>query len=50
MTINLKDLYGSQYAEQAERYQQIRKGFEETFGNSEGADFYSAPGRQPYRP
>lgn len=45
MTTNLKDLYGSQQQEQAQRYQQIRKGFEETFGSSEGACFYSAPGR-----
>lgn len=45
MTTNLKDLYGSQWEEQAKRYQQIRQGFEETFGGSEGAGFYSAPGR-----
>lgn len=45
MTTNLKDLYGSSQQEQAQRYQQIRKGFEETFGSSEGANFYSAPGR-----
>ncbi len=45
MTTNLKDLYGGQWQEQAERYQKIRAGFEETFGSSEGASFYSAPGR-----
>jgi len=45
MTIQLKELYGDQWQEQSQRYQQIRKGFEETFGSSEGAKFYSAPGR-----
>lgn len=45
MTTNIKDLYGSAWQEQAERYETIRKGFIETFGDDAGAEFYSAPGR-----
>ncbi|WP_243111328.1 galactokinase [Acutalibacter sp. 1XD8-33] len=45
MTINLKALYGNNWQEQAERYEKIREGFQETFGGSQDAAFFSAPGR-----
>ncbi len=45
MVTNIKDLYGGAWQEQAERYEKIREGFAETFGDAEGAVFFSAPGR-----
>lgn len=45
MTMNMKDLYGGAWEEQARRYEKIREGFVETFGDDAGAAFYSAPGR-----
>lgn len=39
------DLYGSEAEAQKARYAEIKKGFEEEFGSSEGAAWYSAPGR-----
>ena len=45
MTMNIKDLYGKAWEEQARRYDKIREGFVETFGDDAGAAFFSAPGR-----
>ncbi len=45
MTIHIKDLYGDSWQEQAARYETIRQGFIETFGDDQGTAFYSAPGR-----
>lgn len=38
-------LYGNEAESQRSRYQTIREGFEKTFGNAQGASWYSAPGR-----
>ncbi len=45
MTVDMKELYGQNWQEQAERYEKIRRGFLETFGADESATFFSAPGR-----
>ncbi len=45
MTVNRKDLYGPNCQEQAARYEKIRAGFIETFGDDQGTAFFSAPGR-----
>ncbi|WP_322173476.1 galactokinase [Acutalibacter caecimuris] len=45
MTINIKELYGDRWQEQAARYEEIRKGFIETFGDDRDSAFFSAPGR-----
>lgn len=45
MVISLKELYPEGAEEQKKRYESIRKGFEDLFGASAGAEFFSAPGR-----
>ncbi len=45
MTVNIKDLYSSAWREQAKRYESIRQGFIDTFGDDGDTAFFSAPGR-----
>ena len=45
MKITFNELYGSDAARQEKRYQRILEGFSEYFGDSTGAEFFSAPGR-----
>ncbi len=45
MTVNSKELYGNNWQQQMDRYEQIRKGFIETFGDDQNTAFFSAPGR-----
>lgn len=45
MKVKFDALYGAEAAGQRERYEEIRRGFAEKFGDEEGAVFFSAPGR-----
>jgi len=45
METRYQELYGKEAEAQKARYEAIKKGFEETFGSAEGAEWYSAPGR-----
>ncbi len=45
METRYQELYGKEAEAQKGRYQKIKTGFEETFGTTQGAEWYSAPGR-----
>lgn len=45
MKISYEALYQNEAEAQLGRYREIQKGFEENFGSSEGAEWFSAPGR-----
>lgn len=45
MKIRYEELYGAQAQEQLARYEEIQKGFEETFGDAANGEWFSAPGR-----
>ena len=45
MKAGVKHLYGAGWEQEKARYEEIRAGFETFFGDSQGARFFSAPGR-----
>ena len=45
MKAGVKHLYGADWEQEKARYEEIRAGFETFFGDSQGARFFSAPGR-----
>ncbi len=45
MKAGVKHLYGADWEQEKARYKEIRAGFETFFGDSQGARFFSAPGR-----
>ncbi len=45
MKAGAKHLYGADWEKEKARYEEIKAGFEEFFGDSAGAKYYSAPGR-----
>ncbi len=45
MKAGVKHLYGGGWEQEKARYEEIRAGFEAFFGDSQGARFFSAPGR-----
>lgn len=45
MKAGVKHLYGADWEQEKARYEEIRAGFEAFFGDSQGARFFSAPGR-----
>lgn len=45
MKATAKHLYGSAWEQESLRYEEIRKGFEQFFGDSSQAKYFSAPGR-----
>lgn len=45
MVIDFKELYQEESNAQVERYSKIKEGFSNQFGDAEGIEFFSAPGR-----
>ncbi len=45
MKVQYQELYGQEAEAVKARYEEIRRGFEETFGESAGGEWFSAPGR-----
>ena len=45
MVVKFEELYGSEAQAQKARYQKLREGFQEAFGELREASFFSAPGR-----